>query len=603
MMKKFKKGLRFQIFWKSALSMLVFFAIIMMVTTQVLVGVIRNADDNTSLAAAINLQSELSDKITAYKDSDINPNFGVDLYETIEYYMMQCAVKGIYTSAALLDSKYNIIAQTGNMMNVEINYNMDRKVILLDKSLTKDQIEDLSIRLSKPNQKGYMSGIINGSELIPQNITLVGEDGDVIYNIKVNANDTISGQVITTPVHLLSGSGLFEIVSPNFIMDAKSEKIFDECHSSLLNILHKAGIDNNLNGGGGSSSNSYGYSDGGFEIRAGADTYYIIYSSRYYPLDYAASLLKTVYIAGAIAALILLIILSSVLSRGIAKPILKLKDYAVRMASGERYVSYTLDSNRSDEITSLSESLAQMSENLSSAMAKLEEDFERERKMETQRRVLTGAIAHELKTPLGIIHSYAEGLKEKIAEDKKEHYLDVIMDETERMDTLILEMLDLSKLESSAYQVNPEQMNLSALTVNVLKRFEKNISDKGIILEINSPENVFINADPHRMEQVITNFVTNAIRHTPQGRKISVSISSDENHALFEIINEGEHIPGDQLKKIWDTFYKVDISRDRSKGGTGLGLAIAGSILNLHHARYGTENVENGVRFWFEIIM
>lgn len=217
--------------------------------------------------------------------------------------------------------------------------------------------------------------------------------------------------------------------------------------------------------------------------------------------------------------------------------------------------------------------------------------------LEKNRRMLIDAIGHELKTPLGIIGSYSEGLKEKIAEDKREHYLDVIIDETHRMNQLILEMLALSKLESGAYKLKLEQFKISDLMKKCLKNKEKLFEDGQIQLDLQLMNEIEIKADYSCMEKVINNILMNAIYHTPINGKLTIKLEGNK----VSIENEGEHIPEEKLKEIWTSFYKVEDVQNRSGEGTGLGLAIVKGILELHGMQYGAYNTERGVCFWFQI--
>lgn len=222
--------------------------------------------------------------------------------------------------------------------------------------------------------------------------------------------------------------------------------------------------------------------------------------------------------------------------------------------------------------------------------------YEKQGNLEKNRRELTSAIAHELKTPLGIIRTYGEGLKEKIAEDKRDKYLDVIIDETYKMDKMVLEMLELSKLEAKAYELKRESFCINYLVEAIIKKNEKVFNDKSINANYTSDKKYDIDADYTRIEQVIDNFLSNAIYHTDENKSINIKL----NNGKFIIENEGEHISKDKINLIWDTFYRVDVSRDRSERRTGIGLAIVKNVLQLHDFKFGVENTTIGVKFWFE---
>lgn len=222
--------------------------------------------------------------------------------------------------------------------------------------------------------------------------------------------------------------------------------------------------------------------------------------------------------------------------------------------------------------------------------------YEKQEMIEKNRRELTSAIAHELKTPLGIIRTYGEGLKEKIAEDKRDKYLDVIIDETYKMDKIVLEMLDLSKMEAKAYELKIEEFCVNKLIEEILKKHEKIFDEKNLHINYSADKVYNLSADYMLMERVINNLLSNAVYHTEENKTINITL----NNNTFNIENEGQHIPKDKINLIWDTFYRADSSRDRSERRTGIGLAIVKNILQLHNLSFGVENSEIGVKFWFK---
>lgn len=216
---------------------------------------------------------------------------------------------------------------------------------------------------------------------------------------------------------------------------------------------------------------------------------------------------------------------------------------------------------------------------------------------EENRRRMTSDIAHELKTPLAVIHSYSEGLKERIAEEKRDKYLDVILSETERMDAMVLEMLDLSRLEAGRVKISRVEFSLADMAKEVFDKLELAIEAKNLHVEYHFPEDSMVNADELRIGQVIENFATNAVKYTPVNGTIRVIIRSGQVDRTFAIENDSEPLHQEALDKVWDTFYRADESR--SSKGTGLGLAIAKSIVELHGGRCYAKNTDNGVEFGF----
>ena len=226
-------------------------------------------------------------------------------------------------------------------------------------------------------------------------------------------------------------------------------------------------------------------------------------------------------------------------------------------------------------------------------------DVTQEEEQVRLKRQLTQNIAHELKTPLAVIHSYAEGLKEHIAEDKRDKYIDVILSEAERTDSMVLEMLDLSRLEAGKVKLSRDDFSLIALTRYIFEKLEMAAQAKDLQIDFNFPDDFTITADESRIAQVVENFATNAIKYAPTGGHISVTIQTDHSSTSFHIENDSEPLSSEALSKVWDTFYRTDEAR--SGGGTGLGLAIAKNIVELHGGKCSVRNTKTGVEFSFTI--
>ena len=207
---------------------------------------------------------------------------------------------------------------------------------------------------------------------------------------------------------------------------------------------------------------------------------------------------------------------------------------------------------------------------------------------EENRRQLVSNITHELKTPLAIIHSYAEGLQSGIAEEKKEKYLATILEEAERMDAMVLEMLDHSRLESGKVRLSTDYFSLLKLTESIAEKLIPAMEAKKLELSWGFCNDCMLTADESRMGQVVTNLLTNAVRYTPQGGTIWIRVFADAKDATFQIENEGEHLPEEVKEKIFETFYRADDSRTGK--GTGLGLPIAKSIAELHRGTIWVQN-------------
>ena len=221
------------------------------------------------------------------------------------------------------------------------------------------------------------------------------------------------------------------------------------------------------------------------------------------------------------------------------------------------------------------------------------------KRAEDNRRQMTSHIAHELKTPLAVIHSYAEGLRERIAEGKREQYLDTILSETERMDAMVLEMLDLSRLEAGRVKLTRSQFSLAQLTRDTFQRLQRAVEAKELHVSYIFSDEGLVTADEGRIAQVVENFATNAVKYTPPGGRILVRIQRQPGQVQFRMENESPPLPQEALDKVWDTFYRGDEAR--AGGGTGLGLAIARSIVQLHGGKCSVRNTRTGVEFGFTL--
>jgi signal transduction histidine kinase len=323
------------------------------------------------------------------------------------------------------------------------------------------------------------------------------------------------------------------------------------------------------------------------------------------PVNEATSVIRDFYVYFSIGAIIIIIILAFIYSNIIAKPLIKINRTATKMSQLD--FSQKCEISSKDEFGNVASSLNFLSENLNNALislkdanAKLEKDIEIERNLEKMRKEFIASVSHELKTPISLIDGYANGLKDNIFDGKeKDYYLDIIMDESKKMGRLVSDMLDLSQLESGSFKLIKEQFSLSELISYTLKKYETLIAEKPAELEINLIDQVVVDADWYRLEQVITNFITNALRHVSDNGRISVNMIKKDTGISVEIENTGSGIPESDLEKIWDKFYRIDKSGNKKLGGTGIGLSIVKNILLLHNYPFGIQNTEIGVKFYF----
>ena len=292
------------------------------------------------------------------------------------------------------------------------------------------------------------------------------------------------------------------------------------------------------------------------------------------------------------------------MSRFISKPVSELNEAAGRMADLD--FSHLCEVTGRDEFGELSHSLNVMAQNLQKAFGeleeannKLEQDVEQKKRLLSERKELVDSLSHEMKTPLGVIRAYTEGLQDETDEAKRQNYYEVIIKETERMSSLITTLLDLSALENGACGLHPERFEFVEFLETVAGRLLMDIPDADFNLQYELPElPVYVNTDKSRMEQVLNNLIVNAKRNVRPGGILKLSLTEQDGMLDFSIYNQGHRIPGENLTKIWTKFYR---DKNTKYSGSGLGLAIVAQILSMQHFTYGVLNRQDGVMFYFSI--
>ena len=223
------------------------------------------------------------------------------------------------------------------------------------------------------------------------------------------------------------------------------------------------------------------------------------------------------------------------------------------------------------------------------------------------RKEFINGVSHELKTPLGIMKSYAEALQDGIGKQKQPYYASVILDEIDRMDALVMDMLEISKLQSGSYKLKREAVDLNGLINDILARLDGLFDEKDLKCEcVSYLEQPTVWADYSKLEMVLNNLLSNAIRYGASHGEIRIIIKPDAPGSCYVgIENDGDVIPEDKMSKIWEKFYRVESSRNKDNGGSGLGLAIVKNILDLYGSNYGVFNLteQRGVCFYFTLRM
>ena len=279
------------------------------------------------------------------------------------------------------------------------------------------------------------------------------------------------------------------------------------------------------------------------------------------------------YISTALLTVVVLFALSAILAKKVTFPL--------------ETLCREVEEGRCQTDTSIQE-LNTLATAFNVAQRKLEGQLEREREF-------TRSAAHELKTPLAILRAHAECARENIVPEKQESYLDIVLEESDRMTDLVSSLLELARLESGT-TLNIEPVALDSLIREVCKPMELIAEQKKIILST-SLEDLWIDGDKDNLRKIVANLMSNALRHTPEEGSIRVSLYGQDDQVVFAVDNDGPSIPEEDLPRLWDPFYRVDKSRNRTDGGTGLGLTIVRAITRAHGGICEVENTSKGVCF------
>lgn len=299
--------------------------------------------------------------------------------------------------------------------------------------------------------------------------------------------------------------------------------------------------------------------------------------------NYQASVTEAISLAAA-AALIAAILASYLVSRQVVGPVQKMMVMSQRIADGEYKerlkLSGNVQSNQLDELDTLALTFNQMADRLE--------------KTETMRRQLIGDVSHELRTPLAAIKGYMEGLEDGVLPATPETYQQVYS-EADRLQRLVNDLQELSRVEAGAYQLNLESISPVSLIETVIKHLARQFEEKGIRIEEKLDENLpDVAADPDRILQVLTNLVGNALQYSPPGGKVIITATQEKSEIFISIADTGIGINPDQLPLIFNRFYRTDKSRTRASGGSGIGLTIAQALVKAHHGRIWAESPGEG---------
>lgn len=311
--------------------------------------------------------------------------------------------------------------------------------------------------------------------------------------------------------------------------------------------------------------------------------------------------------AGTMVFSILLIV---ILARSISHPLRDLSVLSKKMSKLDFEAKYIPGKHGSCEIDALGQSMNELSETLEktiselkSANVSLQRDIEKKEKIDENRKEFLSNVSHELKTPLALIQGYAEGLKECVNDDpeSRDFYCDVIADETEKMTHMVKQLLTLNQLEFGNDKVQMSRFDITELIGGVIQSSSIMAAQKGVDIQFFQNGPVYVWGDEFKVEEVITNFLTNAMNHAEGEKRITIRFSTHDHLVRTSVFNTGKQIPEEELTKIWEKFYKVDKARTREYGGSGIGLSIVKAIMDSFEQKCGVVNHEDGVEFWMEL--
>ncbi len=537
---------RGKIYLRAGIGFMVLFMIAVYAITIIQTRHINNNMQISYHSASIKLINDIK-RVEIPEDRTIaSIMFSVNL--SICEVAQQWSNMNMYSSILLLDENKEIITCSGNFLQCLSSADHDGRrediMIPLNKYCSDEQSEQIYKELYDHSQGtgNYVQGEIFGYSdkwgLVPQKISIKNEGTEKNLMLEFNyiTSDTqLDSFNINSAMLWVQGFG-----QQNRALTEKDRTIIKDCEAAGLTELRVLSANGYGTGTGGGEIAQFKYREGA-PVKINGETCYLVIGVHGFPQYDAIISLIPIYIFLFVLMIILFIVVSQSFIR----------------------------------------------------------IYKQQTELENTRQDLINAVAHELKTPLGVIRNYSESLKEKINEDKREHYMDVIQAETERMVEMVSDMFTLSQLESGI-KLTLQNHSLNHITEQVLERYRESIANKGIIVTIISPNDCVINCDAKLIEQVLSNFLCNAIQHTPENENINITINNIDEQTVFSIENSGQHIPADKISHIWDAFFKVDTARS-NPNGTGLGLSIAKSILTAHNFEYGVKNTDSGVEFWFAV--
>lgn len=409
------------------------------------------------------------------------------------------------------------------------------------------------------------------------------------YNITIALVDSFTNRAIYSSAR--EGDGLLSRIQDGFIGNQKQNILYSNKNYTI--ILHQTMQKTSFIEG-------FGYCSNNETI--------VIMSTPVASLKESVNISNRFLIYMAVIGFIITVIITFIIAKMITNPILELAEISNKMGKLDFTAKYA--GNRSDEIQTLGQNMNYMSDRLENAIGKLQEaneilkeDIKRKEAIDEMRKDFIANVSHELKTPIALIQGYAEGLNEGLCEDEesRKYYTEVILDESEKMNKMVKQLLTLSSLESGNSILHKERFNLTSLVESVIESMSILIGEKNVNIVFDSTKDIYLNADEFKIEEVVTNYISNAIHHVKDSGEIRINISDHENIIGFSVYNTGNPIPEKDINNVWEKFFKLDKAHSRAYGGSGIGLSIVKAIVEAHNGSVAVRNILEGVEFSFNI--
>lgn len=438
----------------------------------------------------------------------------------------------------------------------------------------------------------YRENRINTINTVVSTIESELIDGRPDKNTVDRTNKLIVGNNACAIIYNQNGQNLYEVDSlgelcmldDDLLIDNETvnirdnpERIIDEIsEKGLLNLTLSSNIT-------GDEMLLYGK-----KISGNLVNYYLIINTPLELLELYVDFILRQYLFLSVAIIFVSLMVAFILANRITSPIIRMRKEAIKLADGNYDVRFNNEESYT-EINDLATTLDDAADKLS--------------KINELRKDLVANVSHDIKTPLTVIQSYAEMIRDISGDDpiKRNEHLEVILKETEYLTKLINDMKEYSKMQAGYIELNKSNFDLKACTNSVISLLNGLIKEKKLKLKKNL-KSVIVYADEVKISQVIYNYLSNAIKYSSDKKTITINIIDDENFVRLEVVDEGDGIEEEALPYVWDRYYKIDKQFKRNENSTGLGLAIAKAILEGHKAKYGVSSkLHEGSTFYFEL--